>query len=92
MERKILLKIDTQGYESLIIQGAIDIFDAVIATYLELSLVELYGGEDSALAILNTLSNLGHEISDIQRGVESRDGKLLQIDVLTLKSLKYYSA
>jgi len=85
-DRKILLKIDAQGYENLILQGAIEIFDSVISTYLELSLVELYGGEASALLILNTLSNLGHEISDIQRGIESKNGKLLQIDVLTIKS------
>lgn len=85
-DRRILLKIDTQGYENLILQGATEIFDSVISTYLELSLVELYGEEATALSILNTLSNLGHEISDIQRGIQSKDGKLLQIDVLTIKS------
>jgi len=84
-ECRILLKVDAQGYEGLILEGALEIFDSVISTYLELSLVELYCGEVGALAILNTLSNLGHDISDIRRGIESKSRKLLQIDVLTTK-------
>lgn len=82
---RILLKIDAQGYESLILEGALEIFDSVVSTYLELSLVELYRGEVGALAILNTLSALGHGLSDIRRGIESKNRKLLQIDVLTTK-------
>jgi FkbM family methyltransferase len=84
--RRILLKIDAQGYESYIIEGAIEIFDSVVLTYIELSLVELYREEVGALAILNTLSDLGHRIIDIRRGIESKNGILLQIDVLTRKS------
>lgn len=83
--RRILLKIDTQGYENLILQGATEVFDSVFSTYIELSLVELYDGEASALSILNQLNTLGHEIFDIARGLESKSGRLLQIDVLTKK-------
>lgn len=85
-DRRILLKIDAQGYESYILEGALEFFDSVVLAYVELSLVELYRGEVGALAILNTLSDLGHRISDINRGIESKNGKLLQIDVLTRKS------
>jgi FkbM family methyltransferase len=83
--KRILLKIDAQGYEGLIIDGALEIFDSVFYTYLELSMVQLYKGESTALEILNKLSELGHEISDVNRGIESKLGKLLQIDVLTRK-------
>ena len=81
--RRILLKIDAQGAESMILEGAREVFDSVISTYVELSLVELYQGETGALGILNKLSDAGHEISDIKRGAESRFGRLLQIDVVT---------
>ena len=84
--RRILLKIDAQGYEGLIIDGALDIFDSVICTFIELSIVQLYDGETTALSILNKLSGLGHEIVDISRGIESKFGNLLQIDVLTIKT------
>lgn len=82
-DRRILLKIDAQGAENMILQGAREVFDSVISTYLELSLVELYEGETGALAILNQLSEIGHEIWDVKRGIESKFGRLLQLDVVT---------
>lgn len=81
--RKILLKIDAQGYESKILEGAEEVFPDISYTFVELSILELYQGEPDALSVLNHLAKLGHRIVDFRRGVESSDGKLLQFDVLT---------
>src|SRR5262249_40791697 len=43
--KRILLKIDTQGYEDRVIAGAALILDRVVAIQTELSLVPLYAGQ-----------------------------------------------
>jgi FkbM family methyltransferase len=40
------LKVDVQGAEGAVLDGAAGVFDRIVAAELELSLVELYGGQE----------------------------------------------
>jgi FkbM family methyltransferase len=81
-----LLKIDVQGFEANVISGAKLCLSDIPYCYLEVSLTPLYSGESSMLEILNLLADAGHQVLDVFRGVESRNGELLQLDILTRQS------
>lgn len=81
--RKLFLKIDVQGYEYEVLRGAKDTLAKIPFCYLEVSLVPLYSGQLTLLPILNYLANAGHQVIDIFRGIQSSDGELLQLDILT---------
>lgn len=81
--RLILLKVDVQGYEAEVLMGASESLKKIPLCYLEVSLQPLYEGEKTLLPILSFLSNLGHEVIDVYRGVQASDGSLLQLDILT---------
>jgi len=79
----ILLKIDVQGYESEVLKGANTSLRVIPACFLEVSLQPLYEGELTILPILNMLADSGHHIVDVFRGVKSKKGELLQLDIVT---------
>ena len=81
--RRIMLKLDVQGYEAEVLRGAVKSLAKIPLCYLEVSLVSLYKGETTFLPILNLLAEAGHEVIDVFRSLKSNDGKLLQIDILT---------
>ena len=77
----ILLKIDTQGFEKNVIEGAEDSLEAIDTVQLEMSLTPLYKNETlftDMIKILNSrgysLVHLEHVFSDI------KTGRLLQVD------------
>jgi FkbM family methyltransferase len=81
--KKILLKLDVQGYESEVLKGTAKSLSQIPLCFLEVSIVPLYEGEVTLLPILNLLSESGHEVTDIFRGLKTKNGELLQIDILT---------
>ena len=81
--QNLLLKMDVQGFESEVLKGAGSLLSVIPACYLEVSLSFLYEGEYGLVQILNFLANNGHEVVDLYRGVTSKTGELLQIDILT---------
>jgi len=58
-EERVVLKVDTQGYERAVIAGADGVLDRLDAVMLELSMVPLYEGEPPAEALLATLRDRG---------------------------------
>lgn len=78
-----MLKMDVQGYEMNVLQGANQTLKDFRYCYLEVSLVRLYEGESTFYEILNYLNQSNHELVDVFRGTTARDGSLLQVDVLT---------
>ncbi len=83
---EILLKLDVQGFETEVLKGASNSLAKIPICYIEVSLVPLYEGELSLLPILNQLHEFGHQVIDIFRGVKSKNGQLLQVDILTRNS------
>jgi len=81
--RHIMLKMDVQGYEAEVLKGASQSLSRIPLCYLEVSMVPLYEGEITFLPILNMLSEAGHEVIDVFRGLKAKNGQLLQMDILT---------
>ena len=82
----IMLKLDVQGFEAEVLKGASQSLSMIPLCYLEVSITPLYEGEISFLPILIELSKFGHEVVDVFRGVKAKDGRLLQLDILTKRS------
>ena len=80
---EVMLKLDVQGYESEVLKGASQSISKIPLCYLEVSIIPMYEGEITFLPIIMELSRFGHEVIDIFRGTKSKDGQLLQIDILT---------
>lgn len=81
--QEIMLKLDVQGFEAEVLKGASRSLSEIPLCYLEVSIAPLYEGEISFLPILVELSKFGHEVIDVFRGIETNDGRLLQLDILT---------
>ncbi len=81
--QEIMLKLDVQGFEAEVLKGASQSLSKIPICYLEVSITPLYEGEVSFLPILIQLSKFGHEVIDVFRGSKAKDGRLLQLDILT---------
>jgi len=86
-EGRILLKVDTQGYEEEVLAGADLVLRSVSAMQLELSLVPLYRGAPSLGHMLEMCEGLGFQLHGLIPGIyEQKSGRLLQMDGLFLRN------
>jgi FkbM family methyltransferase len=86
-EEKVLLKIDTQGYEHMVLKGASDILRQVELVECELSLVALYDGQLLFDQMIALLRNLGFEPVRFTPGfTDPQSGHNLQIDAIFSRS------
>ena len=82
------LKIDTQGYEREVLEGASGILDRFAGVQLEMSLTPLYEGSASHAELLHLMSGHGFEPHAILPGfTEMTSGRMLQADGLFFRSL-----
>lgn len=80
------IKIDTQGYESQVLDGASQTLKIAKGVLCELTLVPLYQGQDLWTDLILRLEKEGFVLWSIERGfTDSRDGRTLQVDGLFLK-------
>lgn len=78
---RAFLKIDTQGYEWEVLDGATAIMDSVVGILCELSLVQLYRQQRLWTDVVARLGESGFELWGIQGGfADPRDGRTLQVD------------
>lgn len=85
--RKILLKIDTQGYEMSVLQGAAGLLPYVHGIQLEMSLVPLYQGQPLYQEIIEWLADQGFELWNVIPGfLDESNGRLLQFDGIFFRS------
>jgi len=81
------MKIDVQGYELQVLEGASNILSKIKGMQIELSLVLLYENQLLFLDMLDYITNLGFEIYDILPVFKDRQsGKLLQFDGIFFRS------
>jgi FkbM family methyltransferase len=79
--KKIYLKIDTQGYEKLVLLGANGIMDKIIGIQLEMSIIPLYDGQALYQELLKLLNDSGFEMWGITPGFMNQEtGRMLQFD------------
>lgn len=75
------LKIDTQGYEWQVLDGARETLPRVRGVLCELSLVPLYEGQRLWMDMIQRLEAEGFTLWSIQKGFsDPRDGRTLQVD------------
>lgn len=82
----VLLKIDTQGYEWKVLDGATRVLPHIKAIQMELSLVDLYDGQHLWLESIERLKNLGFSLWSLQPAFTNhKTGQTLQFDGLFIR-------
>ena len=80
---RIFVKVDTQGYERQVIEGAGDAIANVRGVQLEMSRVSLYDGESLMPEMINFMKDKGLILMSIEPGSsDPQTGQLLQLDGL----------
>jgi FkbM family methyltransferase len=78
---RILLKIDVQGYEKQVLEGAPNIFGKCRAVLTEMSLLPLYEGQVLAFELWSLLAENGFDPWAFEPGFRHPDtGRMLQVD------------
>lgn len=82
----ILLKIDTQGYEMPVLQGADHLLARVSGLQLEMSLAPLYEGQALYRQIIDWLAERGFSLWNVIPGfTDPVSGRMLQMDGIFFK-------
>lgn len=77
------IKIDTQGFEWQVLDGARETLANAQGVLCELSLVPLYEGQRLWLEMIERLNSQGFSLWAIQKGfTDPRDGRTLQVDAI----------
>jgi FkbM family methyltransferase len=83
---RTLLKIDTQGYEPQVLDGAGPLVGKLAAISLELSFVPLYAGQQLFDELVDRLRGAGYILYAIEGGFgDRRTGRMLQCDGLFVR-------
>lgn len=84
--RSPYLKIDTQGYEWEVLEGAKEVLNYLCGIQLEVSLLPLYEGQPEFLKILDKIQRLGFELYDIEpEFYDQQKSRLMQLNVIFMK-------
>jgi FkbM family methyltransferase len=85
-EARLMLKVDTQGYEEEVLSGAVLTLNKVCAMQLEMSVVPLYDGAPQLRRILELCEGLGFQLHGVIPGFhDEKTGRLLQMDGLFIR-------
>ncbi len=81
--RRPFIKIDTQGFEWQVLDGAVQILPIIHGILCELSLISLYEGQRLWMDMIHRLETEGFTLWSIQKGfTDPRDGRTLQCDAI----------
>ena len=80
-EDRVLLKVDTQGFEPQVLDGSEALMTRLIGLQLEMSLLPIYEGERDYLTIIQRLAASGFTLQLMLPGYfERKLGRMLEID------------
>uniref|UniRef100_A0A7C3ZMG0 FkbM family methyltransferase n=1 Tax=Planktothricoides sp. SpSt-374 TaxID=2282167 RepID=A0A7C3ZMG0_9CYAN len=82
----IFLKIDVQGYEKQVIEGAYQILGQVKGIQVELSLIPLYQDQILWLEIIQILESFGYQLYNFRPVLTDKSGRLLQMDGIFVRN------
>lgn len=85
LSRPVLLKLDIQGYELEALRSAERILDVTEFVYLEMSFLELYGGQCLADDVIRYLQGKNFVLSAVSNAISRNDVGVVQMDVLFVK-------
>ena len=78
---RTMLKVDTQGYEAPVLDGAGELLGRLAAVALELSFVSLYEGQDLFDDLVGRVTGAGYRWYGVEPGfADPRTGRMLQCD------------
>lgn len=82
----IYLKIDTQGYENMVLNGALDSLKKIKIIQIEMSLIQTYESTLSFEQMIEKLTALGFKLISIESGYyDKKTGNLLEVDGVFIK-------
>jgi FkbM family methyltransferase len=82
----LFMKIDTQGYEREVLDGAPRILERTVAVHVELSLLQLYEQAPSLVEMVTYLESRGFQLFGLLPVFrDDRDGRLLQVDGIFMR-------
>lgn len=88
--RRLFLKVDTQGYEMMVLEGSDRLFDRVAGIQLELSVTPLYEGQMLYLSMIQWLQARGFELWNVIPGfVDPASARMLQFDGVFFRSAQH---
>lgn len=88
LKNRLFLKIDAQGFESKILEGATDCFKDIYALQLELSCISLYKGEILFDQMKVFIESKGFYLSSLESGfIDPQSGRLLQVEAIFLREV-----
>jgi FkbM family methyltransferase len=80
-EDRVMLKIDTQGYEKRVLDGAEKVLPRIALLQLEMSLIPLYQGETLFHEMCPFLARKGFQLVAVEPGMnDEKTGRLFQLD------------
>lgn len=83
---RTFVKLDVQGYEGAVLDGAADHIAEVVGLQLEISLVPVYEGALALREVLDRTEMLGMVLADVDPGFrDPNTGELLQMDGIFLR-------
>ncbi|MBS4044345.1 MAG: FkbM family methyltransferase [Chitinophagaceae bacterium] len=83
---QVFLKIDTQGYENMVLNGASNSLHAIKVLQVEMSLTPLYEGEILFDELKKKIESFGFALAAVESGLANEQtGKLLQLDAIFIK-------
>jgi hypothetical protein len=78
---RIFMKMDTQGFERAVVDGASGCLSRILAMQAEISLVPLYSGESDLCGFISHMRSIGYELAAIEPGfADGTTGRMLQVD------------
>jgi len=85
-ESNVFLKIDVQGFEKKVLEGASEVLRKIIGIQMELSLVPLYQAETTLIPMLELMRDMNYELVGIEPGfTHPESGRLLQADCIFIR-------
>lgn len=80
---KVMLKVDTQGFEKMVLEGASNSLHRVALVQLEMSMIPLYRNEALFLELIEYMKERGFRLCSLENGFSDMNtGQLLQVDGL----------
>jgi FkbM family methyltransferase len=87
--KSFFVKVDVQGFESKVLDGAPELLNHAVGLQLELPLVEVYEGVVLFQSFLERINNLDFDLWSLIPGfVDIKTGRLFEVDGVFFKRLK----
>jgi len=87
LQSRVLLKLDTQGFEREILRGAMESLGQIVGVQLELTVSSTYVGQPTIEEMLPLLRGHGFQLFALYEGFRENDtGRLIELDGLFFRS------